>query len=166
MLKSLFWIGATGIALVAGIALHHGDDIERGVHEIEASVQPLKQFGETVEREFDEAEVAIEDGADPEQSYEDALASALVSSGIFTLDNIDELSAEDIEQQALVNDGVRIDLGDVIDLARGKLEQARDAGELPQVDESFSASDIQAFMNIMRDVEDFNTDLQSIEMSN
>lgn len=137
MLKSLFWIGATGVALIAGIALHHGDDIERGIEQgaaaIEANVEQWEDVGDHFEREIDLAEEAVDNGADAEQSYEEALATALVSSGLFTLDNIEEIDAADGQTVMTVENGTDVHLDDVVALAREKLQAANDSGDpLPE----------------------------------
>lgn len=128
MLKSLFWIGATGLALIAGIALQYGDDIEHGVRQIEASVGQFEDVGGHFEREFDEAEEAVDNGADAEETYEEAFASALVSSGLFTLDNIDDIDIDEGQKLVSVEDGVKIDFSDVVDRAREQLEAAQSDG--------------------------------------
>lgn len=163
MLKSLLWIGATGIALVAGIAYHHGDDIERAGHEIEASLAPLERMGDELDKEFAAAEEEIEAGADREASYEDAMASALVSSGILTADNIEELVRTDDKRELVVNDGVQIQIGDVLGLARAKIAEGRESGDVPE-ESGVSASNIQAVLDILEDMDGFNADIQTIEV--
>ena len=162
MLKSLFWIGATGIALVAGIALHHGEDIERAGQEIAANVERLEDLegvGQHFEREFDEAEVAIGGGADREASYEEAMASALVSSGLFTLDNIDDISRGDGVRRLQAKDGVRIDIVDVIDQARSKLEEAEAAGNLPE-SRGIDGDNINDVLGMLEDLEALESDIR------
>ena len=156
MLKSLFWISATGVALIAGIALHHGDDIERGARQIEASVGQFEDVGGHFEREFDEAEEAVDNGADAEQQYEEAFASALVSSGLFTLDNIDDIDVDEGQRLVSVDNNVEIDFSDVVRLAREQLETAQNDGSpLPQ-DRGIDGDDISEMIEMLDDMGAFD----------
>lgn len=156
MLKSLFWIGATGVALIAGIALHHGDDIERGVREgaahIEANVEHWEGIGDHFEREIDLAEEAVDNGADAEESYEEAIASALVSSGLFTLENIEDIEATDNQSIMTVDNDTDVHVSDIVERARAKLEAARDSGEPLPEGQGLDADDINDVIEALDDL--------------
>ena len=160
MLKSLFWIGATGVALIAGIALHHGDDIQRAGHQIAISAEHFSDVGDDFETAFDQAEVAIDNGADRESSYEDAMANALVNSGLFTLDNIDEISRDEGTRTLEVNDGVRIEIDDVIERAREKLKEAEAAGTLPTTARDISGDDIDEVLDMLDRMDAFGAEVR------
>lgn len=165
MLKSLFWIGATGVALVAGIALHHGDDIARAGHEISVNVERFKDVGGHFEREFDAAERAVDEGADAETTYEDAVASALISSGLVTLENIEDIDSQG-ERSLVVSDrGDRfnVDVDDVIARARAKLEEAREAGEIIE-GRGVSGSDINDVLEALDELEALDGNSFNIEI--
>lgn len=139
MLKSLFWIGATGVALVAGIALHHGDEIAEAGHEIEAVMAEI-------DSEIAKAEADLEGGAPADARIEDAIATALVNSGAIDdasdLDDLDELDQLGDRRMSVVVDGeenVTIGLESVVNRVRTKLDEAevrleakRESGELSQ----------------------------------
>lgn len=161
MLKSLFWIGATGIALIAGIAYHYGDDIHVAIEHsgsIEALAGNLEHIGDEFDREFDEAEEAIESGADRKASYEDALSSALIGSGIFTLDNIDDIEISEDERQLLMDGDVdvQIDIDDVIEQAKAKLEAARERGDTPVRSLDIDGDDINDLLETLEELDAFN----------
>lgn len=139
MLKSLFWIGATGVALIAGIALHHGEEIAEAGHEIESVMAEI-------DSELSKAETDIEAGAPADARIEDAIATALVNSGAIDnasdLDDLEELDQLGERRMSVVVDGeenVTIGVENIVnrvrqklDEAEGRLEEKREAGELSQ----------------------------------